>query len=181
MLVIIHLLLAVIYVILFVWFVNTVRKDRTFKDGGHADETFLLLLVIFGLFYDNFIIACGNWIGKGTLLKVLSYIRYSFHALFTPTLILFVWKICYTLQFRFFRKSWSKLLAYLLTFSLILYELFIVILKIKLEPINKYGLLTYEHAGNGNNIIVIIISVILGVVSILLIIRYKQFALFIGI
>lgn len=179
---IIYLLLVFLYVILFAWFVRIMREESTFTGDVLIDETSLLLLVILGLFYDNGVIALGNWLGEGILLKVLSYIRYLFHALFTPTLILFIWKICDNIQFPFTRKVWSKIVAYIVTFTLISYELFMVIFKIKLEPIKKYGLLTYEQTDSVNNsFIVIIISLVLGLVSIMLIIRHKQFVLFVGI
>lgn len=47
-----------------------------------------LLIVTFGLIYDNAILAAGAWIGHGELLERLSVPRFFMHAFGTPLLIL---------------------------------------------------------------------------------------------
>jgi len=75
------------YVCLLIWGL-LLAKGHGFLNLGN-----LLLLVILGLVYDNLIIATGRFIGEGSVLENLSYVRFWLHALFTPTLILFAWYI----------------------------------------------------------------------------------------
>lgn len=51
-------------------------------------STALLLAVIFGVFYDNLILALGNVLGEGDLLRALSLPRFVLHQLVLPWLIL---------------------------------------------------------------------------------------------
>jgi hypothetical protein len=48
----------------------------------------LVLIVIYGLAYDNFIIGLGATIGEGSLLKTLNAPRFWVHALFTPAMMI---------------------------------------------------------------------------------------------
>ncbi|WKA58923.1 hypothetical protein QWY16_01845 [Planococcus shenhongbingii] len=50
-----------------------------------------IYLVLFGLIYDNGIIAIGKFIGEGPLLENLNLLRFWSHAFLTPTLVLFSW------------------------------------------------------------------------------------------
>lgn len=48
----------------------------------------LVLIVVYGLAYDNFVIGLGATLGEGALLKMLNAPRYWVHALFTPAMII---------------------------------------------------------------------------------------------
>ncbi|NJN79853.1 MAG: hypothetical protein HC797_04930 [Anaerolineales bacterium] len=48
-----------------------------------------MLIVLFGLMYDNLMIAIGSFIGEGALLKNLNAGRFFIHALITPTMMIF--------------------------------------------------------------------------------------------
>lgn len=48
----------------------------------------LVLLVVYGLAYDNFVIGLGATIGEGDLLKALNAPRFWVHALFTPAMMI---------------------------------------------------------------------------------------------
>ena len=50
-------------------------------------STALLLLVTFGVFYDNLILTLGNWMGAGGLLWALSVPRFVLHQLALPWII----------------------------------------------------------------------------------------------
>src|SRR5699024_3843192 len=95
---------------------------RIFLARNHRlfNLTNVRFLVIIGLIYDNLIIAFGKFIGEGNLLKSLSYIRFWLHALFTPTLILLAWDICFRSGLLWAKKLFWKVLAYLITIGLIL-------------------------------------------------------------
>ncbi len=50
-------------------------------------STLLLLVVTFGVFYDNLILTLGNWVGAGALLHALSLPRFVLHQLALPWII----------------------------------------------------------------------------------------------
>lgn len=168
-------LLAFGYLCLFlVWFV-LVRKNKW------LDVTNIPLIVLLGLVYDNLIIASGSIIGEGLLLKNLSIGRHWLHAFLTPTLILFAWGICFKTGFRWAQKTIWKVLAPLLTIGLILFELIIVVMKIKMEPRWENGLLTYENiAHTSSPFMVVVVTTVLLVVGFLLIRKFHFPWLFIG-
>lgn len=152
------------------------------KDYGKISITHVLFLVIFGLIYDNIIIAIGSFIGEGNVLEGLNYVRFWLHALFTPTLILFAWKIYYRTGFLWAKKKLWKILAFTITIGLIFYELFSSIYGLMLEPTWTNGVLTYESAEQSvSPVMAIIITLILGVIGLLLIIKYRFIWLFIGV
>ncbi|MFA1818854.1 hypothetical protein ACDX78_01405 [Virgibacillus oceani] len=74
-----------------------------------------------------------------------------------------------------------KVLAYLLTIALILYDLFTSVQRLKLEPTWKNSILTYDSVEqSGIPIMVILITLILGAVGLLLIMKFRFYWLFIG-
>ncbi|TSI05159.1 hypothetical protein [Lysinibacillus sp. BW-2-10] len=172
---IIYIFLTISYICIFIWDVMISRKDGLFK------VTNLLLLVIFGLIYDNFIIALGKYIGEGHLLETLSTLRYWFHALFTPTLILFAWAICLHLGLRWAKKTYWKILFFTLTIGLISYELLASIRGLQLEPKWEQGVLTYQNVQSSNPIMVIIITIVLALIDFLLLRKFHFPWLFVGV
>src|SRR5699024_2414980 len=125
--------------------------------------------------------AFGRFIGEGNVLESLSYVRFWLHALFTPTLILFAWSIYSRTGLPWAKKRFWKVLAHLITIGLILYELFASVKGLKLEPSWKNGVLTYESAGQSvGPFMVISITIILGIVGLLLVIKFRFFWLFIA-
>src|SRR5690625_113715 len=163
------------YVCLLIWGLSLARNQDL------LNFTNVLLLVIIGLVYDNFIIAFGRFIGEGNVLENLSYVRFWLHALFTPTLILFAWSIYFRTGLPSAKKRFWKVLAYLITIGLILYELFASVKGLQLEPNWNNGVLTYESSGQSvGPFMVIIITIILGIVGLLLMIKFRFFWLFIG-
>jgi hypothetical protein len=164
------------YLVLLIWALKLSGNDGLFNLSN------VLLLVIFGLIYDNVIIAIGSFIGEGLLLENLNYIRYWLHALFTPTLILFAWSICSWSHLPWAKKTFWKVLAYLLTTGLILYELFTSVRGLNLEPTWENGILTYDSTGHsGSPFMVIIITLVLGIVGIIFFIKFRFYWLIAGI
>lgn len=72
---------ALAHVALFGWAL------RLFLQHRHP-VTVPLLIVLFGLIYDNAVLAGGAWIGHGELLEHLSVPRFFMHAFGTPLLML---------------------------------------------------------------------------------------------
>ena len=58
-----------------------------FQQTGQI-STIILIGVIAGMTYDNFIISIGHLIGEGNLLKLLNRLRFLFHNLLVPTLVI---------------------------------------------------------------------------------------------
>jgi hypothetical protein len=73
----IYALYSLIYLILFLWGLKASIKL------GILRWMDVLLLVTFGLVYDNLILAFGSLIGEGSFLKTMNLLRFWFHALFT--------------------------------------------------------------------------------------------------
>ncbi|GAB3804842.1 hypothetical protein [Virgibacillus kimchii] len=168
--------LGIGYICLFIWVLFLSRTHGLFS------LTNVLLLVIIGLIYDNFIIALGRYIGEGNTLESLSYVRFWLHALFTPTLILFAWSICFKSDLSWAKKAYWKVLASLITVGLILYELITSVRGLELEPNWENGVLTYDSAGQAAGpFMVIAITLVLGIVSVIFIVKFHYYWLFIGI
>ena len=163
------------YICLLIWGIILSRNHSLFN------ITNVLLLVIIGLLYDNLIIASGKFIGEGNTLESLSFIRYWLHALFTTTLILFAWNVFFNTSFPWAKNTLWKVIASLMTIGLIIYELLASVKGLILEPVWKSGVLTYESMGESTSpFMVILITIVLGIVGILLIMKFRFFWLFIG-
>ena len=163
------------YLCLLIWGLFLARRH------GLLNLTNVLLLVILGLIYDNFVIAFGKYIGEGDLLEELSYVRFWLHALLTPTLVLFAWSICFRIGLPWANKTFYKVFVYLITIGLILYELLTSIRGLELEPNWRIDVLTYENAfQSGNPVMVILITLVLGIVGFILMRKFHFSWLFIG-
>ncbi|WP_052124188.1 hypothetical protein [Ureibacillus manganicus] len=158
----IYFLLGLAYICILIWGIRLSKYDGLFNLSN------VLLIVILGLVYDNFIIALGEFIGEGSFLENLSIPRYWLHALFTPTLILFAWNVCYCLGVSWAKRIFWKVLAYLISIGLIFYELVTSLLKLGLQPKWEYGILTYEAVQSQHPIMVILITIVLALVGFIL-------------
>lgn len=78
---IVFLCYALLHLALFAWAVFLLLRHR-------HPSTVPLLIVTFGLIYDNAVLAAGQAIGHGELLERLSIPRFFMHAFFTPLLML---------------------------------------------------------------------------------------------
>ncbi len=107
----------------------------------------LLLIVLFGLFYDNFILAIGSLLGEGDLLKSLSIGRYIGHALGTPLLVIFAFGIARRVGLGWAQGKLAHALVCLLTTALIGFGIFrdIVNLEIAAEPL--FDVVRYSNIG----------------------------------
>jgi len=123
----------------------------------------------------------GRVIGEGQFLLNLTYLRFWFHALFTPLLIIFVLKISEKVELKWAKNETSKMFIVLLTIGLIIYEWYQAIRELKLEPKWEQDVLMYESAGEqGLPIMVLVTTFIVGWVGVLLWKHQKYRWLFIG-
>ncbi|KGR76267.1 hypothetical protein [Ureibacillus sinduriensis] len=169
----IYFLLAFGYIGLLVWALILSKKSLW-------NVTNVLLLVIIGLVYDNLIIAAGRFIGEGELLEGLSYARFWLHALFTPTLVLFAWCICFNLGMPWAKKTFWKIAFPLITLVLILYELFTSIIGLKLRSKEEFNVLSYESVEPSSPVMVILVTAALIIAGILLLKNFRFPWLLIG-
>lgn len=170
-----YYLLGFSYIFLFIWGLFLARNHR------FLHLTNVLLIIILGLVYDNLIMASGKFIGEGNLLEGLNAVRFWIHALITPTLVLFAWSIYHWSDLPGSKGESWKTVAYLTTAGLIVYELFASVIGLKLEPTWTNGVLTYESVGQSTSpLMVIIITGILGMIGLLLLIKYRFYWLLMG-
>ena len=149
-------LYSLFYLFLFLWGLKLSINNRIFSLQN------VLLLVTFGLLYDNTALAFGSLIGEGNLLKGFNLLRYWIHALITPMLILFSWSAVRKVGVDWLDTKAAFITSALLTASLIVWELIDNTIGIVLEPSRKYGVVSYEPAlTQGPPVMVIGVSVIL--------------------
>lgn len=103
----------------------------------------LVLIVVFGLAYDNLAIATGAVLEPGQFLKTINLPRYWIHALFLPTTMIAAfgaYKMCGSA-----RKVWHAIICTLAT-ALILLGAYVDILNLNLIPETSGGTLRYVNA-----------------------------------
>jgi hypothetical protein len=135
-------LYSLIYLFLFSWGLKLSIKY------GFFSWLNVLLLVTFGLVYDNLVLAMGSIIGKGSFLEALNVMRYWFHAFLTPLLIIFSWASIRKSDIRWLKGRIGLLLAGIYTLAMIFAELIQNTIGLKLKAAQKYGVLSYDSAGS---------------------------------
>lgn len=80
MIIVLYIIYTLAYLLVFSWGVTIFRRT-------HRVGTFLFLLVLGGLIYDNLIISLGTWLGAGSTLLMLSWPRFVLHQLVLPWIV----------------------------------------------------------------------------------------------
>lgn len=149
------------YILLVIW---------GFKQQRTWNFTAFLTLVLFGLIYDNGIIAIGKFIGEGTLLENLSLLRFWSHAFLTPLLVLFCWGAMNQAGIQWAKKK-------IIFYGFLLYTAVLIVIELALEtwgleiiPEQQYGVLRYVSAetSSGPPIMVLLVTVVLVLTGIVL-------------
>lgn len=105
----------------------------------------LVLIVVFGLAYDNVAIAAGVFLGEGDLLKALNAPRYWVHALFTPAMMIAAFGALRLVDVGWAQsRLWHVVVCGLAT-VLILLGSYIDILNLTLVPETENGVLRYVN------------------------------------
>lgn len=107
----------------------------------------LLLIVLFGLFYDNFILAIGSLLGEGDLLKFLSVGRYIGHAFGTPLLVIFAFGLARRAGLGWAQGKLAHALVCLLTMALIGFGIFRDIIRLELAAEPLFDVIRYGNVG----------------------------------
>lgn len=109
--------------------------------------TWLLLIVLFGLMYDNVMIALGSFIGAGSLLKTLNSGRFVIHAFVTPTMMIFGFGVVRKAGVKWAQGKTAHILVCIATTLLITLGVYTDILLLDLQPRDVFGTLRYANEG----------------------------------
>ena len=105
----------------------------------------LVLIVVFGLAYDNLAIAMGAFLGEGSLTKILNAPRYWVHALFTPAMMIACFGALRMMGSKFAQsKTWHIIICSFATILIVLGS-YSDILHLTLEPLAENGVLRYVN------------------------------------
>lgn len=145
-------LFSIAYVILLFWGLRTHRRWTLSS---------VIFFVVAALIYDNAIYALGTFIGEGTFLKTLNLLRFWFHALFTPTLILFSLTSLRGAKIKWAQQSWVLLIGFLYTIAAMIIEYTTELNGLVLQASEEYGALSYSSAEQASGPPIMILMVLL--------------------
>ena len=166
-------LFAIAYVILLIWGLRIHRRWTLSS---------VIFLVVAALIYDNAIYALGIVIGEGTFLKTLNLLRFWFHALFTPTLILFAIASMRGANIKWAQQSWVLLIGVLYTIVAMIIEYMTELNGLVLQASKEYGALSYSAVGEagGPPIMILMVTLALLIAGVMLWWKAKWPWMFIG-
>ncbi|MCU0526746.1 MAG: hypothetical protein MUF72_18205 [Elainella sp. Prado103] len=125
----------------------------------------LLILVLAGLVYDNFIIFIGDRLQLGTTLEKLNQGRYWCHGLLSPLLLIVAVQMLHFAQVSWDRTPWSDGLAWSLTCILMGVEVVTRMVKLNLKPVQFAGTLRYKEVVPSRELPVILVILLLGAIG----------------
>jgi hypothetical protein len=104
-----------------------------------------VLIVVYGLAYDNFALASGALFGVSDLTRTLNTPRYIIHGLFTPTMMIAAWGVLRWKGVSWAaNRVWHSLLCLLAT-AMILLGSYVDILNLTLAPSQENGVVRYVN------------------------------------
>ena len=158
MLTAVYLVVSIIHLVFSVFAVRLYLRNRSIY-------TALAAAVIIGLFYDNFIIGIGSFVGEGQLLQSLNVGRFVIHALFTPTLIMFAVATAQRLGVRWAQSRTTFAIFGVLTLLMILLGVYEDIVTLSLTAVEEAGTLRYSYAESVGPPIPAIVTIIVMIVA----------------
>jgi hypothetical protein len=105
----------------------------------------LILIVVYGLAYDNLAIAAGATLGEGDLTKTLNWPRYAIHTLFTPTMMIAAFGIARRAGVRWAQGRAAHTTVCVVATAMILLGSYVDILNLHLVPQSADGVLRYVN------------------------------------
>lgn len=105
----------------------------------------LVLIVVYGLAYDNLVIAAGAMLGEGDLTKAINWPRYAIHALFTPAMMIAAFGMLRRADVRWAQGRVAHTIVCVLATALILFGGYGDILNLHLVPQSANGVLRYVN------------------------------------
>lgn len=157
MLTAVYLFVSLIHLIFVIMAVRLYQRNRSIY-------TAIAAAVIFGLFYDNLIIALGSFIGEGQPLQTLNAGRFAIHALITPTLIMFAVATAQRLGIGWAQKPAAFAGLGILTLLMIGLGVYTDIIDLALVAEREAGTLRYTNANAAGPPIPAIITIIVMIV-----------------
>ena len=159
MVTVVYLVMSLIHLIFLVYAIRLFLKNRSIY-------TLMAMLVITGLFYDNFIIGIGKFIGEGLFLQTLNAGRYYMHAFFTPLLIMFAVATAQRIGIQWAQHKWVFAIFGILTLLMIAVGVNTDVINLSLVPEQESGTLRYIN-GNAEGppmpaIITVIVMILVG-------------------
>ncbi|AFZ38290.1 hypothetical protein Sta7437_4859 (plasmid) [Stanieria cyanosphaera PCC 7437] len=142
----------------------------------------VLPVILLGIGYDNLLLATGTLVGERELLKSLSQVRFLVHHLFVPFLIVVVVELAHRTE-AVWANNFTRSLAWIISLSLGVIDIFNRYIGADLEPIYFAGVLRYTASPiKGLPIIAIAVTFFLLLISIGIWIRSegRWFWLFVG-
>ncbi|MGM9949923.1 MAG: phospholipid phosphatase [Lysinibacillus sp.] len=166
-------LFAIAYVLLLIWGLRT-HKKWTFSS--------VIFFVVVALIYDNAIYALGILIGEGALLESLNLLRFWFHAIFTPTLILFSVMTMREAGIKWAQKAWVVWLGVIYAIAAMIVEYMMEINGLVIEASEEYGALSYSSVeeASGPPMMIMMVLVALVIAGIMLWWKAKWPWMFVG-
>jgi hypothetical protein len=135
---------------------------RLFRGRPRAG-TAIVLLVTFGVFYDNLVLAVGALLGDlvepGDALLALSVPRFVLHQLVLPWLIYAAWEMARQAGHGWAARRWARPLAVVLSAVVMAAGIATRIAGLQLEPEVVDGVLRYVAVGTAGPPIVSIVSI----------------------
>ena len=158
----IFLIMSAVHAVALFFIVKLAMRNR-------VSYSLLASLVVFGLFYDNLIVAIGQYIGEGDLLRNLNALRFYSHAILTPLLIIFAYGVIRQLLGKGKNdRIWHSVFC-LLAVGMIAMGIMADVVNLSLVPMTENGSLRYvNEASEGPpipSIITIIVMIVVGLIA----------------
>ncbi|MBD1372240.1 hypothetical protein IC620_07665 [Hazenella sp. IB182357] len=133
---VIHLLLIILYGILFLW------SFRSFQESSFWGTSWVLFLIV-TLLFENVIILMGSIFEPGRILEGLNLVRYLLHVLLMPTLVFVALDILRRTSVEWSQYMVTQLIYNLYTFVLTVVGIFIEVIWNDFTWIKSNGMFYY--------------------------------------
>jgi uncharacterized membrane protein len=153
-----------VYCIFYLYFFLAVYRLKL-KEGVYH---YLLLLIILGLFYDNFISSIGFILGEGPVLKFLNFIRYIIHAIFTPLICLIAFKIARAFRVKIAQDKRFETAVWVFILALMVLGFIKEVATAEIIPATRWGMLNYVHAHPSVPVAAILVNLFVIIVAVLI-------------
>ena len=128
--------------------------------------TAIAMITVFGIFYDNFIISIGQFIGEGDFLYQLNAVRFVVHGIVTPLMIMFGWGMAVGYELSWHKKQWIFWGFAGLTAVFVALGFYEEVITLSLAPEWDGEILRYTHTVSSGpplaSIVVIIVNIVVG-------------------
>jgi hypothetical protein len=153
-----------LYCIFYIYFSTAFYRLKDRKNYYHD----LLLLIIIGLFYDNFISSIGFLSVEGLFLKFLNFIRYIIHAFFTPLICLIAFRLARAFNVKLAQHTRSEITVWLFVLALIALGFIKEVVSAEIIPTVRWGMLNYIHAHPSIPVAAILVNLFVIIVAVLI-------------